>query len=281
LKESDIIIAQAAVGDLEKLAAYANENRIHLVASSESHIHSLVENNPYIIQLYPSDDAVFRKLVSKQYNEDVVPILVKPVKPDSLMLEKYRTTLKKRFGKFVEQTHKMGYRNLEYKNILDVNKLNLIFVCPVAEPLKNEPFVSDLIDRLNLVENRLSVYGSDEWQGFGMIEKSYYFNTNVHLPQPVFVDYSNEATKLFVQLYRRAYNSEPGKHAFAGYDAMCYFLTVLRKYGTEFQDCVSGFGSALLQSRYKLVRNNIGDGFVNEECFLLEYTRNSIEIKRE
>jgi LysM repeat protein len=281
LKESDIIIAQAAVGDLEQLAAYANENRIHLVISSEDHIHSFVENNPYVIQLYPSDDAVFRKLVSKQYNEDVVPILVKPVKPDSLMLEKYRTTLKKRFGKFIEQTHQMGLRDLEYKKILDADKLNLIFVCPVAESSKDQPFVSDLIDRLNLVKNRLSVYGSGKWQGFELIEKGHYFNTNVHLAQPVFVDYSNEAAKLFVQLYRRAYNSEPGKHAFSGYDATYYFLTVLRKYGTEFQDCISGFGSALLQSRYKLVRNNIGDGFVNEECFLLEYTLNGIEIKRE
>jgi LysM repeat protein len=281
LQESDIIIAQAAVGDLEQLAAYANENRIHLVISSESHIHSFVEHNPYVIQLYPSDDVIFRKLVSKQYNEDVVPILVKPVKPDSLMLEKYRTALKKRFGKFVEQTHQMGLRHLEYRDILDANKLNLIFVCPVAKPLKNEPFVSDLISRLNLVKNRLNVYGSDKWQGFDMIDKSHYFNINVHLSQPVFVDYGNEAAKLFVQLYRRAYNSEPGKHAFSGYDATYYFLTVLRKYGTEFQDCISGFGSALLQSRYKLVRNNIADGFVNEECFLLEYTHNSIEIKRE
>ncbi|MDR1595261.1 MAG: LysM peptidoglycan-binding domain-containing protein [Prevotellaceae bacterium] len=281
LRESNVIIAQTPVNDLAKLAAYAYENRIHLVVPYENAAHSFVVNNPYVVQLHPSDNAVFQKLINKQYNEDVFPILVKPDKPDSLMLDKYRAALKKRFGKFVEQTHKMARRDLEYKDILDVNKLNLIFVCPAAESSKNQPFVSDLIDRLNLVKHRLSVYGRDEWQSFGLIEKSLYFNTNVHLAQPVFVDYNNEAAKLFVQLYRKAYNSEPEKYAFLGYDATYYFLSVLRKYGADFQNCVSGFDSVLLQSRYKLVRNNINDGFVNEGCFLLEYTRDSIEIKRE
>jgi LysM repeat protein/ABC-type branched-subunit amino acid transport system substrate-binding protein len=281
LKESNLIIAQASISDLSSLAAYAGENRIHLVIPYESKAHSLIENNPYVIQLYPSNDAILRKLVSKQYTEEVVPILIKPVKPDSLMLEKYRSILKKRFGKFVEQTHQMGLRDLEYKSILDADKLNLIFVCPVAESSKNQPFVSDLIARLNLVKNRLSVYGSGQWQSFDLIEKSHYFNTNVHLAQPVFVNYNSETTKLFVQLYRKAYNNEPGKYAFLGYDAMYYFLAVLRKYGTEFQDCIAGFDSLLLQSRYRLARNNINDGFVNEGCFLLEYTSDSIEIKRE
>jgi LysM repeat protein len=281
LKESNVIIAQATVDDLAKLAEYAAENHIHLVIPRKNDARSLVENNPYVIQLYPSDNTVFRKLTSKQYSEDVFPILIKPEKPDSLMLAHYRAALKKRFGTFKEQTHKMGSNNLEYKDILNVNKLNLIFVCPVSESLKNEPFVSDLIGRLNLVKHRLSVYGRDEWQDFELIKKSLYFDINVHIFQSVFVDYNNDATKLFVQLYRKAYNNEPGKYAFLGYDVTYYFLAVLRKYGAEFQDCISGFDSVLLQSRYKLIRNNINDGFINDACFLLEYTRDNIEIKRE
>jgi LysM repeat protein len=280
LRESDVIIAQATTGDFDKLIAYANENRIHLVIPYESRARSLVENNPYIIQLYPSDDAVFRKLMSKQYNENVCPILIKPDKPDSLMLEKYRTILTNQFGTFKEQKHTMGLKKLEYNDILDADKLNLIFVCPVAESSKNESFVSDLIHRLNTVKNRLSVYGNDQWQDFEIINKSLYFNTNVHLTQPAFVDYNDETTKLFVQLYRKAYNAEPGKSAFLGYDVTYYFLAVLRKYGAEFQDCISKFDLVLLQSHYKFVRNNINDGFVNEGCFLLEYTSDNIEIKR-
>jgi LysM repeat protein len=282
LRESDIIIAQASADDINKLATYAKDNRIHLVIPYENNAHSFVENNPYVIQMYPSNDAVFRKLMSKQYNEDVLPILIKPDKPDSLMLETYRTALKKRFGMFKEQKHTMGLRDSEYyKNILDINKLNLIFVCPAAKSSKDEPFVSDLIDRLRLMKHRLSVYGSGRWQEFSLIKKSWYFDMNVHFVQPAFVDYNNEATKLFVQLYRKAYNNEPSKYAFFGYDVTYYLLAVLRKYGNAFQDCVSEFDSVLLQSRYKLVRNNINDGFVNEGCFLLEYTRDSFEIKKE
>jgi LysM repeat protein len=284
LKESDIIIAQATVDVLNRLVDYAGENRIHLVIPYESQAHAFVENNPYVIQMYPSDDAVFGKLLSKQYNENVLPVLVKSEKPDSLLLLKYRTALKNRFGIFKEHKHTMGLKypdfELEYKDILDADKLNLIFVCPVDEPARNESFVSDLISRLNAVKNRLNVYGNDRWQDFGFIDKGLYFNTNVHITQPAFVDYSDEETKVFVQLYRKAYNNEPGKYAFLGHDVTYYFLAVLRKYGVEFQDCVSGFDSVLLQSHYKLVRNNLDDGFINEGCFLLEYAGNSVEIKR-
>jgi LysM repeat protein len=280
LRESNFIIAQTNIGNLHKLAVYARENRIYLVVPYESDARSLVENNPYVIQLYPSDDAILRKMISERYEEDVHPVLIKPEKPDSLMLLKYRTTLKNRFGTFKEQKHTMGSRDLEYKDIFDADKLNLIFVCPVAELSKNQSFVSDLISRLNLVKNRLNVYGNDRWQNFTIIDKSLYFNTNVRLIQPAFVDYSDEATKLFVQLYRKAYNNEPDRYAFLGYDVTYYFLAVLRKYGAEFKDCVSEFDSTLLQSRFKLGRNNINDGFVNEMCFMLEYNGGSIEIKR-
>jgi LysM repeat protein len=286
LRESNIIIVQTPVHYLDKLVAYANENQIHLVISSENSVHSFVKNNPYVIQLYPSNDVFFHKLMSKQYNESVFPILIKPDKPDSLMLEKYRTELKKRFGTFKEQKHTTGLNELEYENILNADKLNLFFVCPTAEISKNKLFTSDLIYRLNTVKNRLCIYGNDKWKDFKWkdseyIEKSLYFDTNVHIPHYTFVDYNNDATKLFVQLYRKAYNSEPGKFAFFGYDATYYFLTVLQKYGAKFQNCLPVFDMMLLQSRYKFARNNINDGFVNEVCFLLEYTPDSIEIKRE
>jgi LysM repeat protein len=281
LKESDVIIAQAPVDYLAELAGFASENRIHLVIPNESKAHALVENNPYVIQLYPSVDVVCKKMMSKQYNEDVLPVLVKPEKPDSAMLKMYRTELKKRFGTFKEQTHKMGLRELAYRDILDMNKLNLIFVCPTAEASRIQPFVSDLISRLNTVKHRLSVFGTDNWSSFELIEKTLYFNTNVHLAKPLHVDYSNDAVKLFVQLYRKAYNNEPEKYAFLGHDVMYYFLSVLRKYGSDFKDCVSGFDSILLQSRYKLRRNNLNGGFVNDGCFLMEYTRDDIEIRRE
>jgi LysM repeat protein len=282
LKESDLIIAQVPVDYLAELAGFASENRIHLVIPYESKAHALAENNPYVIQLYPSLEVVCKKIMSKQYNEDVFPVLVKPEKPDSAMLKIYRTELKKRFGTFKEQTHKMGLRGeLAYKDIFDMNKLNLIFVCPTAETSRIQPFVSDLIYRLNTVKNRLSVFGTDSWSSFELIEKDKYFNTNVHLAQPLHVDYSKDAAKLFVQLYRKAYNGEPEKYAFLGYDVMYYFLSVLRKYGNDFRDCVSGFDSVLLQSRYRLRRNKLNGGFVNDGCFLMEYTRDNTEIRRE
>jgi hypothetical protein len=131
------------------------------------------------------------------------------------------------------------------------------------------------------VKYKISVYGKDNWRAFAIINKILYFDLNLHLVQPLFVDYNTDEAKLFVQLYRKAYNDEPGRYAFLGYDVSYYFMAVLNKYGPSFQDCVSGFNSMLLQSNYRLIRNKIEDGFVNEGCFLIEYTPDNIEIKRE
>jgi LysM repeat protein len=277
LKESNIIIAATSLSDLNKLAVFAKENNIHLIIPNESKAFSLVENNPYVIQLHPSDDALYRKLTSNQHNSaDIFPVLVKPVKPDSLMLSNFRAALKKQFGTFKEQTHVLGLRYLDFKDNLNENKLNMIFVCS-----NSEPFISDLLNRLNLVDYKISVYGRDKWRDFGLIDKSLYFDMNLHLVQPMFVDYNNDEAKLFVQLFRKAYNSEPGGYAFLGYDVLYYFLATLKKYGPAFQHCISDFNLVSLQSQYKLKRNKISDGFVNDGCFLLEYTRDNIEIKRE
>jgi LysM repeat protein len=277
LKESNIIIAATPLNDLYKLAAYAKENKIHLIIPNESKAFALVENNPYVIQLHPSDNAIYRKLTSKQYvSAEISPILVKPEKPDSLMLENFRAAMKKQFGTFNEQKHVLGLRYLDIKDNLNENKHNLIFVCS-----NSEPFISDLLNRLHLVNYRISVYGRDKWRDFNLIDKSLYFDMNLHLVQPMFVDYNNNEAKLFVQLYRKAYNNEPGGYAFLGYDVLYYFLTTLKKYGPSFQNCISDFNFVSLQSQYRLKRNVISDGFVNDGCFLLEYTPDSIEIKRE
>jgi len=278
LKESHLIIAPVQLSDLDKLARYAQDKEIPLVVPHESKAYTLLSENPYFIQVYPSDEAIYNKLTSKQYNRsEIRPILIKPATPDSVMLKNYRNALTKRYGTFEEHTHVMGLRmtNLNLKDVLDKDKHNVVFVCS-----NTEPFVSDLLDRLKVLKCPLSVYGRDKWREFRMIDRALYFDVNLHLVQPCFVDYNDDRVKQFVQLYRMAYDNEPGGYAFQGYDILYYFMATLKKYGPSFSGCFTEFNSTLLQSQYKFKQNHVNDGFVNDGCFLLEYTPD-IEIKRE
>jgi LysM repeat protein len=278
LAESDIILSPFGTGsELSKLAAFARDKRIKLVIQGEGGSRSLVSGNPCVIRLYPSEMAIRHKLADKQYDDDVFPVLIKPEKPDSLALATFRAALKRRFGSFAEHTHVKGLslNRLHFKDVLHESKHNLIFVCSDAEP-----FVSDLVIRLNTLKNRISVYGSDKWNDFKLINRPVFFDINLHVAQPFFVDYKKDNAKQFVRLFRAAYNNEPDKYAFMGYDVTYYFMATLRRYGSDFQGCFTDFHSTLLQSRYKFRQNAPGDGFVNEGCFLLEYAHD-IEIKRE
>ena len=276
--ESDIILAPfGSSGELSKLASFARDKRIKLVVQGEGGSRSLVSGNPYVIRLYPSDITIRQKLADKQYDDDIFPVLIKPEKPDSLTLVTFRAALRRRFGSFAEHTHVKGLplNKLHFNDILHESKHNLVFVCSDAEP-----FVSDLVIRLNTLKNRISVYGSDKWNDFKLINRPVFFDINLHLAQPFFVDYKKDNTKQFVRLFRTAYNNEPDKYAFMGYDVSYYFMAALRRYGSDFQGCFTDFQSTLLQSRYKFRQNAPGDGFVNDGCFLLEYAHD-IEIKRE
>ncbi|MDR1897613.1 MAG: LysM peptidoglycan-binding domain-containing protein [Prevotellaceae bacterium] len=277
LIKSDIIIAPLSLTHLNKLAPFAMENRIKLVIPHESKAQSLIAGNPYVIQVYPSDETIYKKLTSKQYDNNITPILIKPEKCDSVMLENYRSALKARFGKFKEHTHVMGLElnRSHFKNVLDENRQNIVFVCSNIEP-----FVSDLLVRLDLSKSQIIVYGRERWRDFRSIKWSLYYDLNLHLAQPFFVDYKDERVKQFVRSYRGAYNDEPEGYAFHGYDVLYYFAAALKKYGTSFTECFTEFNSTLLQSQYKFKQNNINDGFINDGCFLLEYSTD-IEIKKE
>ncbi|MDR0559113.1 MAG: LysM peptidoglycan-binding domain-containing protein [Prevotellaceae bacterium] len=282
LKSSNIIIAPTELAELGKLAAFAKENRTALVIQGEGAGSSnLFEANPYVIRLHTSDNAIYQKLAGEKHDAaDVYPVLVKPEKVDTLMLENYRAALRKQFGKFVEYTHSMGLslNNLgTFKNTFNADKRNLVFVCS-----NTQSFVSDLIIRLNTLRDySISVYGKDRWSDFNLINRSYFFDVNLHLAMPACVDYKNNEVKHFVRLFRGAYNDEPDKYAFLGYDVSYYFLTVMQKYGHSFQDCFTEFSSTMLQSQFKFRQNRAGDGYVNDGCFILEYLRKDIETRRE
>jgi len=276
LKESNIIIAPTSVADLNKLSNFSKENKIPLIAPSESRALSLASSNPYFIQAYPTDEVIYNKLTSEKYENSVYPIIIKSEKPDSVMLGNYRNALKSRYGNYKEHTHTViGAKNSNISSIFDDEKENLVFVCS-----NDEPFIQNVLDHLKIQNTKITVYGRERWLDFGIIDRTLYFRLNLHIVKPFFVDYTNTQVKEFIQLYRAAYNSEPNTNAFLGYDVFYYSSAVLKKYGTDFIGCLPNHISSLLNAQYKFKQNGINEGFVNEGCFMIKYT-SDFDIKRE
>lgn len=274
-KEADLIIGPFSANALKAVSEFSKTNNIPLVSPYEPKAEALAKDNPYFIQVYPSEASINRELFQKTIanNAPTNVVLIYPTNPDTTLVKFYEDELKKTFHTYTKYEHRMGLRNDAITAAaLKRDVQNLLFVAS-----NDEPFVSDLLDRLIIVKNTLypiSLYGTTQWRNkFKMIDLTRYYMLNMHYVQPFYINYSNDNVKAFVSNYRQTYNNDPTQYAFLGYDVTYYFLTALKNYGRSFAHCLNKLEVPLLQMRYKFeqVHGNDG-GYVNTEPYLLEYT---------
>jgi len=116
-----------------------------------------------------------------------------------------------------------------------------------------EVFGIELFTKLNFVKD------SFNYEVIGMPYWSEYYGLDVAYTQPMklkvfnnrFVDYSEPEVKDFVLAFRRAYGIEPqtSRYAFLGYDVTKYFMTALKDYGKNFQECLEELEVELLENQ--------------------------------
>jgi ABC-type branched-subunit amino acid transport system substrate-binding protein len=141
---------------------------------------------------------------------------------------------------------------------------------------QDEPFVSELLANLKAFANRykcsITVYGTSDWRKYEKIELNLFYELQLHVAVPYFIDYKSEAVKRFVQRYRYTYKTEPSQFAFQGYDVMLYFISAIYRYGKNFEGCLPYHHEELLQSRYNFMPIVPGGAYENKGIFLLRYT---------
>ena len=120
-----------------------------------------------------------------------------------------------------------------------------------------EVFVTNYVNKLNdLLKNyKITLFGLPSWRTFDNIEIDYFQNLNLHLFSSSFIDYSNPKVKNFLRSYREKYKTEPDKFAFIGYDIASYFLSLLKKYGNDFENCISDNKYDGIQTSYLFMKN--------------------------
>jgi hypothetical protein len=95
-------------------------------------------------------------------------------------------------------------------------------------------------------------------------------NLNLHIFESYFIDYSKPEIKDFIKKFRHKYNTDPDYYGFHGYDIMMYFSGALKKYGKNFQDCISQSNPPLLISEY-IIRKTVTGGYENVSCMIYRF----------
>ncbi len=162
------------------------------------------------------------------------------------------------------------------KNKLQENRRNIVVV-----PSTDLGFVSDFMNRLSNVKSSeydIQVIGMEKWQDYHNIDMVYKNRFKLTVPSSTFLNFEQESTQSFIDLYRKQYEQEPGSdgYAFLGFDVAWYFLSNLLKHGLDFPQHLNA-----------LEHNGIHLGFrfdpqpnatINRHIYLLQY--DNYELKR-
>jgi len=135
-----------------------------------------------------------------------------------------------------------------------------------------EVFGIELFTRLNFVSDSFNyeVIGMPHWYEYNGLDVAYTQPMKLKVFTNRFVDYAEPEAKKFVLNFRKEYGIEPqmDRYAFLGYDVTKYFMTALKDYGTDFQDCLNELQIKLLENQMEF-RNIPDAGYENQHWNLL------------
>jgi len=285
IQNADLIIGPVYPEVIKPILTFANEKRIPVISPLLSS-NFLLNKNPYFFQVIPSFQTQlqsFSNTVNFCSGQNIV-IIHDADSTNNGMLNNFKALIKSRIQScqnannvhFKEVTYQAGSPTPviieKISHSLTLEKVNIIIV-----PSNNEAFVADLLGNLNTLSSYfkypISLYGFPRWQRFRSVQLEYFYQLQLHLFSPHYVNYSDSQVIEFVNGYRSKYRVEPTTFSFQGYDVMYYFLSALNEFGKEFPNCLNQHKPKLIQTEYNFIRSGADDGFENNSIYLLRYNK--------
>jgi LysM repeat protein/ABC-type branched-subunit amino acid transport system substrate-binding protein len=278
MESMDLIIGPIYNHELKLVSEFSKRHQIKMVSPLWDNL-QLVDENPYFFQITPSYAAQMDKYVEyiSQFKDKNL-ILVHD--GDSLRYDNIQLVKDKLFARFSDSV----LANIQFKEVIFKDSINVLEHAASKEtenifivPSNDEAFVTNVVTKLNTLSAfnySVKVCGLSRWQRFENIDTEYYFNLNLCLSTPYFVDYKKDHVKKFILKYRETFRTEPQQYAIHGYDIGMYFLSALLYYGENFEHCIYHHSKDLLQANYNFVRWYQNSGFENTDVSLIEYKEN-------
>jgi len=273
---NDLIIGPIYNQEVRLVSEFSKENQIKMISPIFDNL-TLVNENPYLFQVYPSyisqiDE--FAKFVSGFSDKNIILVH----NADSMGYSNIQMVKEKIFKNLSVDTL---VNNIQFKEVAFIDSINVLEHALSKDienvfivPSNDEAFVTDVITNLNTLKtfgNNVRVIGLSRWQRFRNIDPEYYFNLDLCLAAPFFIDYHDKDVKRFVLKYRDTFKTEPDQMAIHGYDVSLYFLSALMNYGNNFENCIYNHKVDLLQANYHFVKWYKQSGFENTGVDIIQY----------
>jgi LysM repeat protein len=290
----DLIIGPVYSGNLAKIASYARNLNIPVVSPVPLYSNEALANNPNLflanssLSLEIAQKKLARKL-SEYYDNNFVLI-----HSDTLgtgeELKRFKNLL------LTELSYRMPYEDIRFKELQfysrskfgndSINRLshslsdhnkNIVIIAS-----EESPVISETIEDLHSLSRKfdLRVFGYPVMRDIDNLDPKYFFDLDIMVYYPFWIDYSKANVKSFISDYRDKFLTEPvaKSYAWSGYDIGYYFLSGLAIHGKDFIEHPEIHNPELLQSEFDFARADKSSGFENQKLFLIRYSKD-YEVK--
>jgi LysM repeat protein len=288
--QPDLIIGPVYSEDVKitsRLSRYLDINLVSPLSTRPS----LIMHNPRIFQVIPSRQAENEELAKYAIPEGKGRlILVRG--SDTLTMKNSWGFKKYLLEHFPGDSIGNSLQFFDYK-LNDSLIINLDHILSKEEDnilviySDNEPDVSRLISKLYMVSTLypMKIYGMPSWQTWKTIDLNYLHNLQLYLITPFYADFTNNKIRNFLHRCHEIYGYEPYEispigynYCMLGYDIGFYFLSALKQFGKDFQQCIDQLTLDLLLSDYRYVKDGEG-GYSNTRYSLIQYTKDYTVVK--
>jgi len=272
----DLIIGPVYANEVMEVLNYTHGQNIKIISPLDPQTESAAYTNPNFFQV--SSSLYWQQANLIQYmlkNSGMVWLFYEEDGSDQELVSISREILRKNHIVYQEFTHKVSKGSDvtgELALRLSPHRNNQVIVAS-----SDEPFVSDILRNLSLVQSRrnypITLYGNARWRNFDSVDYEYYHSMNLHLSVTNYVDYQRPEVKSFLARYRALYRTEPSPFAFQGYDVGAFFLRALYTKGPHFEYCLERglIPAQPLQSSFHFQKISPEGGYLNTDTRIIRF----------
>ncbi|MCU0361919.1 MAG: LysM peptidoglycan-binding domain-containing protein [Bacteroidales bacterium] len=147
---------------------------------------------------------------------------------------------------------------------------------------EESPVISETMEAIHALSRKydISVIGYPVMRDLDNLDPKYFFDLDVMLFYPFWIDYSGNNVKSFLKDYRNKFLTEPPERSFAwhGYDVAYYFMSGISMHGKKFLENPAVHNPRLLENYFRFTRTGSDNGFENQQLFLIRYSKD-YEVK--
>lgn len=292
LAEMDLIIGPVYSHNLSIVAAYTRDLRIPVVSPVPLVNNSALLNSPTLFMAASSLEIAQKALakkISEYYDHNFVFI-----HSDTSGMDEDVNRFKNLI--FTELSYKLPYEDIKFKEFIFYSRsmFNNDFINRLSHALSGQseniviiaseeaPVIIETIADVQGLSKRfdVEVFGYSVMRDIKNLDPKDLFDLDIMVYSPYWIDYTMKDVKQFNSDFLQKFLTEPFEKSYAwtGYDIAYYFLSGIAMYGKDFIVHPEMHYPDLLQTEFDFMRNDAGDGFENQNLFLVRYTKD-YEIK--